>query len=128
MIVTTTHGKRVPRITAEPVAVWRDQTEGNKRGTALSRDEFQAYPIATMTFSGWGRPIIKDVPQMRSTATAMTFGARAEQFAIHLGSNGIGHGAGERRPPGAAIELVLGSIKRQIAAPAHKRACALFVI
>src|SRR5258706_2829884 len=90
--------------------------------------ENQRDAVIAPALSGGLRSVVEDVAVMPAAACAMVFGARKNQFEIATGVERTGQGGKKTRPAGAAVELHLRGVDRQVAGRAMEHALAFFIV
>src|SRR3954470_24936931 len=93
----------------------------------LGRPEDEGEAVHAVTQAGRPRPVVEDVSEMAAAAPAEHFGAAHSEAGVGAGQHGVGEGAEEARPAGAALELCVGGEQRQSAAGAGEDALAVLV-
>src|SRR5437660_9887150 len=100
---------------------------GLKRKNALTHRELERDAVHAIALAGRRRAVIEHVAEMAAATAATHFPARDDQAEIVVDANRVGDRRKEARPPGAAVELGVGTKQREVTAGAVEHAGAVLV-
>src|SRR6185312_3546363 len=78
----------------------------------LAGMKVERHAVHAVALPGWGRPVLKNMPEMSAAAPAMHLGAAHKEAPVGLGFDRVLKRRPEARPAGAAVEFGAGVEQR----------------